>query len=128
MENKYEMLVNLKPEMKKVYQKYFETEGYQFLVNEENIIFVKKQNCDTVNLEHEKEITKLIQNMIKKYSLDGILYLDFSSEMNSILQKSEGKDKLNLTDKYITWPIRQAIAKAVLNKRNGKMPKIVPEG
>lgn len=68
MENKYELLVNLTKELKKVYEKYYETEGYQFLIKEDTILFVKKQNTDKViNLAHEKDLIRLIQSMATKY-------------------------------------------------------------
>lgn len=125
MENKYEILVNLTKEMKKVYEKYYETEGYQFLVKEDTILFVKKQNTDKlINLTHEKDLIRLIQSMATKYPHIGIFYLDLTKEINSILQQSEEKKELHLTDNYITWPIRQAITKAISHKNNSQIPKV----
>lgn len=117
MENKYIMFVNLTAETKKVYEKHFKEEGYQFLVNENGILLMKKQNAN-IEIAHEESIIQLIMNMSKKYLHEGILYLDLTTEINSILKKSEGKDKLNLSDNHITRPIKRAFEKAILNKKN----------
>lgn len=124
MENKYEMLVNLTAETKEIYERYYETEDYQFLVNEDTILLVKKAYTATTNLTHEKDLARLVQSMATKYPQVGILYLDLTNEINCILKKSEGKAQLHLTDNYITWPIRQAITKAISQKNTNKMPKI----
>lgn len=88
LRNKYEIIVNLDTEIKKVYKKYFKTEGYQFLSDEDTLLFVKKEE-KKANIEHEDEIVQLILNMAKKYFHVGILYIDLTDEINEILQKSK---------------------------------------
>ncbi len=124
MENKYEVFVNLEKETKKVYERYYETEGYQFLIKEDAILFVKKQNTDEINSAHEKDLVRLVQSMITKYLHLGTFYLDLSQEINSILRQSVEKTELHLTDNYITWPLRQAITKAISHKNTSQMPKV----
>lgn len=116
MKNKYVILINLSVETKKVYENYYKTEGYKILSNEDTILFVKKQNDTKINIEHESNIIKLILNMVKNYFHKGTLYIDLTDEINEILCKSEKKEKINLTDNYITLPIKKAIEKAILNK------------
>ena len=124
MENKYEVFVNLEKETKKVYERYYETEGYQFLIKEDAILIVKKQNTDEINSAHEKDLVRLVQSMITKYLHLGTFYLDLSQEINSILRQSVEKTELHLTDNYITWPLRQAITKAISHKNTSQMPKV----
>lgn len=120
--SRYEIIINLDIETKKIYEKYFETEGYQFLANKDNLLFVKKQKERLENIEHENSVVQLILNMVKKYFYVGILYIDLTDEINEILQKSEQMEKLNLTDNYITLPIKKAIEKAILNKDTSIIP------
>lgn len=120
--SRYEIIINLDIETKKIYEKYFETEGYQFLANKDNLLFVKKQKEKLENIEHENSVVQLILNMVKKYFYVGILYIDLTDEINEILQKSEQMEKLNLTDNYITLPIKKAIEKAILNKDTSIIP------
>lgn len=127
MENKYEVFVNLSPEMKKVYEKHFETEDFEIMESNDTILFVKKTNNGKVNKSHEESIVKLIINMVKRYSHKGIFYMDLTEQINLILKKSEGKNELNLTDNYITWPIRKAITKAISSKNANINPKIIEE-
>ena len=117
MKNKYELITNLNKETKKVYENHFLSEGYQLLINETNIIFAKKEYNGNINLEHEKQIVKLIESMISKYKTNGILYIDLSNEMNSILQQIENEKVIKLTDNRICWPIRQAIIKAIASEK-----------
>ena len=62
--------------------------------------------------------------MITKYLHLGTFYLDLSQEINSILRQSVEKTELHLTDNYITWPLRQAITKAISHKNTSQMPKV----
>lgn len=125
-ESRYEIIVNLDTKTKKVYEKYFETEGYQFLANKDTLLFVKKEG-KKANIEHEDEIVQLILNMIKKYFYVGILYINLTDEINEILQKAEKMEKLNLTDNYITLPIKRAFEKAILDKNVSITSKLSEE-
>ena len=117
MKNKYELIANLTKETKNVYEKHFLSEGYQLLINEEYTIFAKKEYNKNINLEHEKQIITLIKSMIPKYKANGILFIDLSNEINSILQQIEKEKTIKLTDNKICWPIRQAITKAIATKK-----------
>ena len=53
MENKYKLLINLSSEMQKIYEKSYKEEKCDLLVNEDGIIIAKKNNDNSINLEHE---------------------------------------------------------------------------
>ena len=48
MENKYEVFFNLDDITKDVYKKHFSEEKYDIILDEENILFVKKENKDAI--------------------------------------------------------------------------------
>lgn len=124
MKSKYVILINLNTEMKKFYENYYKAEGYEILSNEDTILFVKQPNAEEINKEHETNVVKLVLNMAKSYFHEGVLYIDLTDVINEILQKSEEKEKINLTDNCITLPIRKAIEKSIINKNADMMPKI----
>lgn len=114
--NKYELIINLNKEMKKIYEKYFIDEGYQILVNEENLIFAKKVNNPNINFKDEKEIIDFAINMVKKQNINRILYINLDKEMNSILNKVGDLDEADFKTNFISWQIRQAIIKSILKR------------
>lgn len=116
MENKYKLLINLSSEMQKVYVKSYKEEKYDLLVNEDGIIIAKKNNDNSINLEHEELIIRTVSSMAKKYTQVGFLYIDLTKVINSILKKLRDDGKIRIADKRITWPIRQAITKAIVDK------------
>lgn len=116
MENKYKLLINLSSEMQKIYEKSYKEEKYDLLVNEDGIIIAKKNNDNSINLEHEELIIRTVSGMAKKYTQIGFLYIDLTKVINSILKKLENDGKIRIADKRITWPIRQAITKAIVDK------------
>ena len=116
MENKYKLLINLSSEMQKIYEKSYKEEKYDFLVNEDGIIIAKKNNDNSINLEHEELIIRTVSSMAKKYTQVGFLYIDLTKVINSILKKLRDDGKIRIADKRITWPIRQAITKAIVDK------------
>ena len=114
VENKYILITNLKASTKKVYEKHFEAEKYNILVNEEKMIIAKQTNNNDINLEHEKIIIETLASMAKKYTFSKILYIDLTKDINSILKRIEGEENIRHTDNRITWAIRQAITKAII--------------
>ena len=116
MENKYKLLINLSSEMQKVYVKSYKEEKYDLLVNEDGIIIAKKNNDNSINLEHEELIIRTVSSMAKKYTQAGFLYIDLTKVINSILKKLRDDGKIRMADKRITWPIRQEITKAIVDK------------
>lgn len=116
MENKYKLLINLSSEMQKIYEKSYKEEKYDLLVNEDGIIIAKKNNDNSINLEHEELIIRTVSSMAKKYTQVGFLYIDLTKVINSILKKIENDGKIRIADKRITWPIRQEITKAIVDK------------
>ena len=90
MENKYILLTNLEASTKKVYEKHFESEKYDMLVNNENMIIAKQTNNNDINLEHEKTIIEVLESMARKYTSSKVLYIDLTKDINSILKKIEG--------------------------------------
>ena len=118
MENKYKLLMNLSPELQKVYEKSYKEEKYDILVNEDGIIIAKKENNKDVNVEHEEFVIRVLNSMAKKYKQGGVLYIDISKEINSILKNIKDDKDMIVADQRITWPIRQAITKAIVGKIN----------
>ncbi len=116
MENKYKLLINLSSEIQKIYEKSYKEEKYDLLVNEDGTIIAKKNNDNSINLEHEELIIRTVSSMSKKYTQVGFLYIDLTKVINSILKKLENDGKIRIADKRITWPIRQAITKAIVDK------------
>lgn len=116
MENKYKLLINLSSEMQKIYEKSYKEEKYDLLVNEDGIIIAKKNNDNSINLEHEELIIRAVSSMAKKYTQAGFLYIDLTKVINSILKKLRDDGKIRIADKRITWPIRQEITKAIVDK------------
>ncbi len=116
MGNKYELIINLNTEMKKVYEKYFRDEEYQILVNEDNLIFAKKVNNSNKNFKNEKEIIDFTINMAKRQNANGILYINLDKEINAILNKVGNLDKVDFKSNFISWQIRQAILKSILRR------------
>ncbi len=124
MENKYELFINLNNEIKKIYIKYFEEEKYELLINEEKILLARKtNNKNKINLNHELEIVKLIKSMAKRQKANGILYINLTKEINTILQRTNNENNIKCTDNRISWPIRQAFTKAIILKENSKFIK-----
>ena len=116
MENKYKLLINLSSEMQKIYEKSYKEEKYDLLVNEDGIIIAKKNNDNSINLEHEELIIRTVSSMVKKHTQAGFLYIDLTKVINSILKKLRDDGKIRIADKRITWPIRQEITKAIVDK------------
>lgn len=121
MDNKYELIANLNNATKQIYEKYFKKEKYHILVNEEGVLFAKKINNSNVNLEHEKIIIDLIKSMIKQYKAKGILYINLTQEISSIMKEIKNEKNIESTDNRISRPIKKAIEKAILLKEKQKI-------
>ena len=130
MENKYLLLINLEKQTKKVYEEKFKKENYNFLLNEDNIILVKKENKEDIknNNQNEKNneeiIIKYIKSIFRKFSNYGLLYIDLTNEINNILNDLKQNEKIRVADQRITWRIRQAITKAILDKKEDNISNI----
>ena len=117
MENKYLLLMNLEKQTKKIYEEKFKKENYNFLLNEENVILVKKEDKEkTKEKNYEEIIVKYIESISRKYNNYGFLYIDLTKEINNILKDLEKDDKIRVADQRITWRIRQAITKTITDK------------
>lgn len=123
MENKYLLLINLEKQTKKIYEEKFKKENYNFLLNEDNIILVKKEdektkekNKQDVKNNSEETIVKYIESISRRYNNYGFLYIDLTKEINNILKDLEKDKKIRVADQRITWRIRQAITKTILDK------------
>ena len=123
MENKYLLLINLEKQTKKIYEEKFKKENYNFLLNEDNIILVKKEdektkekNKQDVKNNSKETIVKYIESISRRYNNYGFLYIDLTKEINNILKDLEKDKKIRVADQRITWRIRQAITKTILDK------------
>ena len=117
MENKYEIFINIDHLTQSVYEKSFKSKDYEIIYNEDNILFLKKINSEDYNKQHEKTIFDVIISMAKKYNPDGIVHINLSGEVNSILDKIKDDENVRGFDNRITWPIRQAFTKAIASKK-----------
>ena len=127
MENKYLLLINLEKQTKKIYEEKFKKENYNFLLNEDNIILVKKEdekkkekNKQDVKNNSEETIVKYIESISRRYNNYGFLYIDLTKEINNILKDLEKHKKIRVADQRITWRIRQAMLKAIVDKEKNK--------
>lgn len=118
MENKYELFINIDQLTQSVYEKSFNSKGYEIIYNDDNILFLKKTNRDNFNKQHEKTVLDVIISIAKKYKTDGIVHIDLSNEVNSILVKIKDEENVRGFDNRITWPIRQAFTKAIISKKD----------
>lgn len=109
--------------MKSVYVKSFNSKGYEIIYNDDDILFVKKGNVQYYNQQHEKTVIDVIVSIAKKYNPDGIIYIDLSKEVNSILDKINDDGNVRGFDNRITWPIRQAFTKAISSKKKQETKK-----
>ena len=117
MNNKYELFLNIDSLTKSVYENGFNSKGYEIIYKDDNILFVKKVNVQYYNQQHEKIVIDVIVSMAKKYNPDGIVHIDLSDEVNSILDKIKDDENVRGFDNRITWPIRQAFTKAIASKK-----------
>ena len=127
MENKYLLLINLEKQTKKIYEEKFKKENYNFLLNEDNIILVKKEDEKTkekneqdVKNNSEETIVKYIESISRRYNNYGFLYIDLTKEINNILKDLKKDKKIRVADQRITWRIRQAMVKAIVDKEKNK--------
>lgn len=123
MDNKYELFFCVDSLMKNVYVKNFNSKGYEIIYNDDDILFVKKGNVQYYNQQHEKTVIDVIVSIAKKYNPDGIIYIDLSKEVNSILDKINDDGNVRGFDNRITWPIRQAFTKAISSKKKQETKK-----
>lgn len=118
MENRYELFISIDQLTQSVYEKSFNSKGYEIIYNDDNILFLKKTNRDDFNKQHEKTVLDVIISIAKKYKTDGIVHIDLSNEVNSILVKIKDEENVRGFDNRITWPIRQAFTKAIISKKD----------
>jgi hypothetical protein len=114
--NKYEIIINLNEQTKKVYEKSYNEEGYELIVNESNLIFAKKIYNKNIDELKEKAVTNLALNMVKKCNIKGLLYIDLTKEINLIMKKIENDDNVDFKNNNLSWSIRQAITKAIIKR------------
>ena len=120
MENEYKLFLNLKDEMKSIYEKNLKNEEYDILINDDKMLLAKKENDKNINIEHEKQLLKLVESMAKRQSVKGIIYINLTAEINAILQRYKDIETINYNDKMVSWPIRQAFTKAIVIREEKK--------
>ena len=117
MENKNEIFISVDHLAQSVYEKSFKSKDYEIIYNDDNILFLKKINNENYNKQHEKTVLDVIASIAKKYNPDGIVHIDLSDEVNSILDQIKNDENVRGFDNRITWPIRQAFTKAIISKK-----------
>ena len=111
MENKYILILNPDKLTKRVYEKYFETEKYDIIIDENNMLFVKKTANEQTNLKYEKYIIDITISIIKKYKIYKFIYMDLTNKFNEILSKISQEEGVKPIDNRITWSVRQEIVR-----------------
>lgn len=97
-----------------IYIKAVIEEGYKIIEIEKNIIFIKR----SPNNLNEKQIKRII-SMIKMRNVEGILFVNITSAVQYLIQKTEEEIK---NDGRFSWLMRQAFVNAIVekNKSNQK--------
>lgn len=119
MENIYKVFIGVKTETKKIFEKNLISEGYQIIKTDvDEILFSKKSTgIETEEyLKAEQIATRILIGIIKKYIGRGFIYLDFSKDMKKIIENLKENNYHFKIDNRITWRIRQAITRAIINK------------
>ncbi len=116
MEEKYELFMNLAEETHKIYKRALKTEEYEILGEdlERGILLASKGKRDL-----NEKIIQLIISMAKKYPMGGTLAINITKEVQEICNIIE-EDKIfesnGKINGKITWLMRQAITKAIVEK------------
>lgn len=121
MENQYLLLIQVTGKMKEVYESYFQKEGYEMLEDQKDILLVK-QTKNKETHKHESELARLIVSIAGKYKGNGVLCIDISKQMHRMLERTKDLDKINYQDNVLSWSIRQAITKAIVDKSEETAP------
>lgn len=123
MYNSYKIFIGVKKDTKKIFEKILISEGYQIIkIDEDEILFAKKSiESETKEyLKAEQFATKILISIVKKYKEKGLIYLDFSEDMEKIIENLKENHYHFKIDNRITWRIRQAITRAIIEK-NGEV-------
>ena len=119
MENNYKLFFGIEAETKKVFENNLISEGYQIIETEEDkILFAKKSSGieKEEDLKAEQVAIRILISMLKKYTGNGLIYIDFSEDMKKIIDNIKENHYNYKNDNRITWRIRQAITKAIIDK------------
>ena len=119
MENNYKIFLGIEPETRKIFEKNLISEGYQIIETEEKEILFTKKSAGVESEEYlkaEQIAKRMLIGIIKKYLGRGFIYIDFSKDMKKIIDNLMENNYNFKTDNRITWRIRQAITKAIIDK------------
>lgn len=126
MDNEYILVINAEEQTKKILEKSYKENEYQiFNTSENGIILAKKVFNKDLKYDEkiEEKVLKLVVTIARKYPVKGIITLNMSKEINTIIEEvEENKDqeKYFKLGNHATWRIRQAITKAIVNKYNSE--------
>ena len=104
--NKYELIINLDSEMKNVYKRSFESNGYEIIAETDNLIFARKILDASMNLKNEKILVNFTLSMVKKYSSYGVLCLDLSNDYNIIMNFCQSSQTRFPWRSFLPWDRR----------------------
>ena len=105
---KYKIILNMKDEMLNVFKKSMKDDGYEIILDTDNILFIKKSKNDLT----EDQIARIL-NIARLQKVEGILFVDITSAVKYLIELSEEKIK---NDVQFRWMLRQAFTKAILDK------------
>lgn len=104
----YKIILNMKDEMLNVFKKSIKDDGYEIILDTDNILFIKKSKDDLT----EDQIARIL-NIVRLQKVEGILFVDITSAVKYLMELSEEKIK---NDVKFRWMLRQAFTKAILDK------------
>ena len=103
----------MKDVIKDIYIKALVEEGYETIVREKNIIFIKKSKNNLT----ENQIKRIL-SIVKMRSVEGILFVNITSAVQYLMQKTEEEIK---NDGRFSWLMRQAFVNAIVEKNKSNM-------
>ena len=112
MEEKYEIIFNLKNELLQVLKKVCPTEHYEIMSQKDTLLFLRKGAFSSPFPLTDKQIARILC-FFQKYKADGILFVDVTNAVRYLLDTPEENHK---NDGTFYWMLRQSFTKAIVDK------------
>ena len=103
----------MKDEIWNIYIKALIEVGYEIIEREKNIIFIKKSKNNLT----ENQIKRILSTF-KTRNVEGILFVNITSAVQYLMQKTEEEIK---NDGRFSWLMRQAFVNAIVEKNKSNM-------
>ena len=118
MENEYILIIDIRSETRKIFEKALLEDKFEMIKSsDEEILLAKKTLNQETDKQLEEQVLRLVLSIARKYKNKGIISLDLSKEINTIIEEKdkdiENKFKIGNCERL---KIRQAITKAIISK------------